>query len=140
LYCGEVLPDATELFFSGCAGANNLFIQGHAYGIFESLRYAYIHGLLKIDEIAYYTDGNGKTSAYKIAWVDHPTVAEFGDGSAWEATEESVITLDTCDDGTKVVNGKVVVVPDAYRIIVRLVPIISPTETPSQLVPIVPTS
>jgi hypothetical protein len=139
LDCGEVLPDATHLYSFGCAGENNLFLQGHAYGILESLRFAYIHNLLEVGEMAYYTDGIGEEFAYKIAWVDHPAVAEWGKGSSWAATPTPVITLDTCDDGTKIVNGKTVPDLDAYRIIVRLVPTeiptISPTVTPKQLTP-----
>jgi hypothetical protein len=87
--CGEILPDATEIFSSGCAGENNLFLQGHAYGIFEPLRYAYTHDLLKKGAIAYYTNGIGQEFTYEVAWVDHPTVEEWGKGSSWAKNSNS---------------------------------------------------
>jgi hypothetical protein len=133
--CGEgLLPNAIDIFSSGCAGTNNIFLMGHAYGVFWQLRYAYNHSLLKDRAIAYYTDGSGEEHAYQLDWVDHPTEAEAGKGSSWAATPTPVITLYTCDDYTQTANGKdTVLARDAYRIVVRLVPtqipVIAPTET-----------
>jgi len=122
LGCNEgVIPDKSmEVWSSGCAGPNNLFIMAHADGAFGPLREAYNAQKLRIGEIAYYTDAVGQLYAYEVVSVDHPTTTDWGKGSSWAGTSTMVMTLDTCDDGP--VKGD-----SAYRIIVRLVP----TQIPS---------
>ncbi len=121
LGCGEgILPNSKDIFSSGCSGQNNLFLVGHAYDVFKPLRDAYHSELLKIGQIAYYTDGIGVLHAYEVVSIDHPTITEWGKGSWWADTPTKVMTLNTCDDGE-------VAGDNAYRIIVRLVP----TQVPS---------
>ena len=94
-----------------CAGHNNLYLLGHAYGIFKPVHDGYHAGKLKAGMIALYVDSKGKVHRYRLAWVQDLPLATWGKGATWAATSGPVITLQTCDGAT-----------DAYRIIVRFVP------------------
>jgi hypothetical protein len=107
--CGGTIPNG--IFRWQCAGHNNLYLLGHAWGVFRPLHDGYHNGLLTPGLVALYTDGSGVVHQYRLAWVEDLTVATWGKGAAWAATPGPVITLQTCD-GAK----------DSYRIIVRFVP------------------
>ncbi len=94
-----------------CSGANNLYLLGHAWGVFKPLHDGYHAGLLQPGLAATYTDAAGTAHAYKLEWVKDLPIATWGKGEVWAATAGPVITLQTCD-GAK----------DDYRIIVRFVP------------------
>jgi hypothetical protein len=59
---------------------------------------------------ATYIDANGASHAYRLAWVQHLPIAEWGKGAVWAGTSSPIITLQTCDGAN-----------DEYRIIVRFV-------------------
>jgi hypothetical protein len=107
--CGGLISNAVYRW--PCAGANNLYLLGHAYGVFKPVHDGYHAGRLKPGMIARYTDASGKVHKYTLAWVEDLPIATWGKGATWAATSGSVITLQTCDGPS-----------DGYRIIVRFVP------------------
>jgi hypothetical protein len=107
--CGGVIPNG--IFRWSCAGRNNLYLLGHAWGVFAPIHNGYHRGLLKPGLIARYTDGAGVVHVYRLVWVEDLTIATWGKGAVWAATSRPVITLQTCDGATS-----------NYRIIVRFVP------------------
>jgi hypothetical protein len=94
-----------------CAGQNNLYLLGHAYGVFRPVHDGYHAGRLKAGMIALYVDARGSVHRYKLSWVEDLPIATWGKGATWAATSGPAITLQTCDGAS-----------DSYRIIVRFVP------------------
>jgi hypothetical protein len=92
----------------GCAGANNVYLFGHAHSVFKPLHDAYVRGRLQKGMKVMYADGSGKVSTYRIAWwkVTTPTNGAF----AYAAQSRPSMTLQTC-----------VGARSQYRLIVRLV-------------------
>jgi hypothetical protein len=78
----------------GCAGSNNVYLLGHAWGVFKPLHDAYLAGRLKVGMVAYYADGNGRVRKYKVTtWrVVNPV------DSHWAIASQPVpsMTLQTC--------------------------------------------
>lgn len=107
--CGVLIPNG--IWYWPCAGRNNLYLMGHAWGVFAPVHNGYHSGLLTAGLTALYSDGAGVVHRYRLLWVEDLPVAVWGKGATWAATSSSVITLQTCDGAT-----------DNYRIIVRFVP------------------
>src|SRR5262245_30545474 len=63
---GGTVPNL--VFRWNCAGKGNLYLLGHASGVFNGLLDAYHAGRLRVGQLAYYTR-QGVTSVYKVAWV-----------------------------------------------------------------------
>jgi hypothetical protein len=78
----------------GCAGSNNVYILGHAYGVMKPLHDLYVRGGLRKGLVAIYADSNGKVHWYKVvSWrVVDPSEA------AWAIADQPVpsMTLQTC--------------------------------------------
>jgi hypothetical protein len=108
---GGAIPDRVEYW--GCAGTNNLYLLGHAYGAFAAIHDGYHSGALRVGLTAYFADKAGRTHRYRISEIRHVANSAYGSWSGWAvgATSGPVITLQTCDGATS-----------AYRILVRLVP------------------
>ena len=107
--CGVLIPNG--IWRWPCAGANNIYLMGHAWGVFAPLHDGYHSGLLNPGLIAFYADGAGVVHRYRLLWVQDLPVAVWGKGATWAATAGPVITLQTCDGGAS-----------DYRIMVRFVP------------------
>jgi len=107
--CGGLIPNG--IWRWPCAGKNNLYLLGHAWGVFAPVHDAYHKGTLKPGMIAYLTDAAGKVHKYVLQWVQDLPVATWGQGASWAATSGPTITLQTCDGASS-----------DYRIIVRFVP------------------
>lgn len=107
--CGGLISNAVYRW--PCAGQNNLYLLGHAYGVFKTVHDGYHAGRLKAGMIALYVDSRGTTHRYRLSWVQDLPIATWGKGASWAATSGPVITLQTCDGAS-----------DSYRIIVRFVP------------------
>jgi hypothetical protein len=107
--CGGLIPNG--IWKWPCAGKNNLYLLGHAWGVFKPVHDGYHAGILTPGMVAIYTDGAGAVHSYRLLWIEDLPVATWGKGADWAATSAPVITLQTCDGAT-----------DAYRIIVRFVP------------------
>jgi hypothetical protein len=92
----------------GCAGMNNVYLLGHAYGVFKALHDAYYNGRLRVGMPVVYADGNGRTHLYRVTtWrVLNPA------DPLWAMSSQPVpsMSLQTCvgTDGT-------------LRLVVRLV-------------------
>lgn len=78
----------------GCAGRNNVYLLGHAWGVFKPLHDAYLSGRLRVGMIAVYADGNGHVRQYRVTtWrVVKPTDSEWAIASQPVAS----MTLQTC--------------------------------------------
>jgi hypothetical protein len=50
----------------GCAGTNNVYLLGHAYGVFRALNHAYYNGRLKVGMPVVYADGHGRLHLYRV--------------------------------------------------------------------------
>jgi sortase (surface protein transpeptidase) len=91
----------------GCAGANNVYLFGHAHSVFKPLHDAYVRGRLSKGLRVHYADGQGRVATYAVSWWKVTTP----DRGAWAYAAQSApsLTLQTC------VGAK-----SQYRLIVRL--------------------
>ena len=90
----------------GCAGRNNIYLLGHASGVFKALHDAYLSGRLQVGMVAIYSDGLGRIHHYRVtAWK----VVSPSDISWAGATRTQTMTLQTCMGAN-----------NAYRLDVRL--------------------
>jgi len=106
--CPRTRPPGNYLYRWGCAGANNVYLLGHAYGVMKPLHDAYVNGRLRVGMAAWYANSSGKVRKYRITEWRVVTPDEAG----WAIASQPVpsMTLQTCV-------GK----NDAYRLLVRLV-------------------
>jgi hypothetical protein len=93
----------------GCAGANNVYLMGHASSVMKPLHDAYVSGRLRTGMKAIYADSKGRVRTYAVKWwkVVRPTTAASW---AWAAQSRPSMTLQTCVGRNS-----------AYRLMVRLV-------------------
>ena len=79
----------------GCAGSNNVYLLGHAWGVFKPLHDAYTSGRLKVGMKVWYADASGRVTAYAVRWwkVVKPTTAASW---AWASQSTRSMTLQTC--------------------------------------------
>ena len=108
---GGVLPNLVERW--SCAGKNNNYLLGHAWGVFKPLHDAYAAGKLRVGQVAWFRIGE-RTRAYAVTWIRVvPKTYVWhglpGSAWAWNATARPSITLQTCW-GTS----------SNYRVIIRL--------------------
>jgi hypothetical protein len=107
--CDRQRPPDNYMYRWGCAGANNVYLMGHAHSIMKPLHDAYVNGRLRKGTKAWYADPNGKVRVYAVRWwkVTLPTT-----DAAWAWAPQAVpsMTLQTCV-------GK----NSEYRLMVRLV-------------------
>jgi hypothetical protein len=92
----------------GCAGTNNVYILGHAYGVMKPLHDAYVSGRLRVGMLATYADGNGNRRTYRVTTWRLVTATN----AAWAEASQPVpsMTLQTC-----------VGAQSQWRLVVRLV-------------------
>jgi sortase family protein len=105
--CSSSFYPGNRVYRWGCAGRNNVYLFGHAYGVFRPLHDAYVRGGLRKGMKVYYADGSGHVSTYAVRWW-RLTTPENG---AWAYAGQSrpTLTLQTC-----------VGARSQYRLIVRL--------------------
>lgn len=92
--CSRTRAPENYVYRWGCAGTNNVYLMGHAYGVFKPLHDAYFAGRLRVGMVAYYADANGRVRKYVVTtWrvVDATS-------SSWAIASQSVpsLTLQTC--------------------------------------------
>jgi len=107
--CNRAAPPANFVYRWGCAGSNNTYLLGHAYGVFKPLHDAYLNGRLVAGMKVYFADGSGATHVYAVRWwkLAKPTT----DASwAWAPQAVPSMTLQTCMGANS-----------EYRLFVRLV-------------------
>ncbi len=107
--CSRQKPPANYVYRWGCAGTNNVYLLGHAYGVFKALHDAYYNGRLKVGLTAIYANASGTVHTYRVTWwkVVKPTTAAKW---AWAALAAPSLTLQTCLGANS-----------QYRLMVRLV-------------------
>ena len=108
---GGLIPNRVEYW--GCVPKSNLYLLGHAWGVFAKIHDGYHSGALHVGLTAWYADKAGNIHKYRISWIRHVANADYASWSKWAmaGSPGQVITLQTCDGATS-----------AYRILVRLVP------------------
>ena len=92
--CSRRTPPANIIYRWGCAGRNNVYILGHAYGVMRPLYEAYVSGRLRVGMVAIYADAKGQITRYRVTeWrVNLPTQVR------WAIASQRVpsMTLQTC--------------------------------------------
>ena len=92
--CTRNRPPDNYIYRWGCAGTNNVYILGHAYGVMKPLHDLYVSGGLKVGLVAKYADRKGVVHTYRVTtWrVVDPV------DSAWAIASQPVpsMTLQTC--------------------------------------------
>jgi sortase (surface protein transpeptidase) len=91
--CSRSTAPGPYVYRWGCAGRNNVYLLGHASGVFAALHDAYVAGTLKVGMVAKYADANGHITRYRVTkWaVTSPS------NISWSyATSTKTMTLQTC--------------------------------------------
>jgi sortase (surface protein transpeptidase) len=105
--CSRTTAPGNYVYRWGCAGHNNVYLLGHAGGVFQALHDAYYNGTLRKGMVAIYADRYGRITHYRLtAWQ----VVRPSDISWAGSLRTPSMTLQTC------VGPK-----SAYRLDVRLV-------------------
>jgi Sortase domain len=105
--CSNGSYPGNRVYRWGCAGGNNVYLFGHASGVFKPLHDAYVRGRLQRGMKLYYADANGTVRAYTVSWWKLTTATK---GTwAYKGLSSPSLTLQTC------VGSK-----SQYRLIVRL--------------------
>jgi hypothetical protein len=107
--CSRTTDPSNYVYRWGCAGANNVYLLGHAWGVFKPLHDAYYSGRLRTGMKVVYADASSRVHTYSVSWwrVVAPTTAASW---AWASLSRPSMTLQTC-----VGSG------GNYRLMVRLV-------------------
>jgi hypothetical protein len=107
--CDRQRPPDNYMYRWGCAGANNVYLMGHAHSVMNGLHDAYVSGRLHKGMKAYYAGSNGKVHVYTVrCWKKtRPTTDAAW---AWAPLATPSMTLQTCVGANS-----------EYRLMVRLV-------------------
>ena len=92
--CTRSTPPANLVYRWGCAGRNNVYIFGHAWGVMKPLHDAYVSGRLKVGMTAVYADGTGRVHTYRVTEIRVVTPDVVDWAIAAQATPS--MTLQTC--------------------------------------------
>jgi sortase (surface protein transpeptidase) len=92
--CTRSEPPANHVYRWGCAGKNNVYLFGHAWGVMKPLHDAYYSGALKKGMVVVYADGNGRVRSYKVTEIRIVTPDKVDWAIAAQATPS--MTLQTC--------------------------------------------
>lgn len=92
--CTRKTPPANLVYRWGCAGKNNVYLFGHAWGVMKPLHDGYLAGRVKIGMIAKYADATGKVRTYRVTAIRIVTP----DQVAWAIASQPVasMTFQTC--------------------------------------------
>ena len=106
--CSRTTALANVVYRWGCAGRNNVYLMGHAWGVFRALHNAYYNGRLQKGMRVIYADANGRVTTYRVTFwkVVSPVGAEW----AYASQSRPSMTLQTCVGSRS-----------QYRLVVRLV-------------------
>lgn len=107
--CERTRPPDNLVYRWGCAGANNVYLMGHAASVFRPLHDAYVAGQLKVGMKAWYADPDGRVRVYTVRWWK-VTAPDADVGWAYAALGTLSMTLQTCVGSDS-----------AHRLVVRLV-------------------
>ena len=93
--CSRTRPPDNYMYRWGCAGANNVYLLGHAYSVMAPLHDAYVSGRLKVGMKAFYAGADGKVHEYVTKWWKL-TLPTTDAAWAWAAQSVPSMTLQTC--------------------------------------------
>jgi hypothetical protein len=93
--CSRSRPPDNDMYRWGCAGANNVYLMGHAHGVLKPLHDAFVGGRLRKGMKVLYADGNGRVRTYAVSWwkTTRPTTSASW---AWAAQSRPSMTIQTC--------------------------------------------
>lgn len=105
--CSSSFYPGNRVYRWGCAGANNVYLFGHAHSVFRALHDAYVRGRLFKGMKVFYANAAGRVSTYAVSWwkLTTPDRGAF----AYAAQSTPSLTLQTCVGAN-----------NQYRLIVRL--------------------
>jgi hypothetical protein len=106
--CSRSEPPGNLVYRWGCAGANNVYLFGHASSVFRPLHDAYVNHRLRVGMSVWYADGSGHVHKYAVRYWR--VVSPVGADWAFAAQSVPSMTLQTCVGANS-----------QYRLIVRLV-------------------
>ena len=106
--CSRTRPPDNYVYRWGCAGSNNVYLMGHAYGVFYALNAAYTSGRLHTGMRVIYADGAGRVQTYVVSFWR--LASPVGSSWAYAAQSRPSMTLQTCVGSMS-----------QWRLIVRLV-------------------
>jgi hypothetical protein len=106
--CSRTRPPDNYVYRWGCAGSNNVYLMGHAYGVFKALNAAYTSGRLHKGMQVIYADSGGHVRTYVVSFWR--LASPVGSSWAYAAQSRPSMTLQTCVGSTS-----------QWRLIVRLV-------------------
>ena len=91
--CSRATVPGNYVYRWGCAGHNNVYLLGHASGVFKALHDAYVSGRLRVGMVATYADGYGHLTHYRLTtWqVVQPTNVTWA-----SSLRTPSMTLQTC--------------------------------------------
>jgi sortase (surface protein transpeptidase) len=92
--CTRSEPPANQVYRWGCAGTNNVYLFGHAWGVMKPLHDAYYSGALKKGMVVVYADGKGRVRTYKV--TEWRVVTPDQTSWAIAAQSKASMTLQTC--------------------------------------------
>jgi sortase (surface protein transpeptidase) len=92
--CSRSTPPANRMYRWGCAGKNNLYLFGHAWGVMKPVHDAYVAGSLKKGMVVVYADAGGHVRKYRVT----ETRVVTPDQIDWAIAAQSrpSMTLQTC--------------------------------------------
>ncbi len=92
--CTRSTPPANRVYRWGCAGTNNVYLFGHAWGVMKPLHDGYVAGKVKIGMVAKFADANGKVTTYRVTEIRVVTPDQVD----WAIASQPVasMTLQTC--------------------------------------------
>jgi len=106
--CSRSKRPGNVVYRWGCAGANNVYLFGHAANVFSGLHRAYLRKTIKVGQKAWYADNNGTVRVYVVTWWKLVPPDTNPDG-IYSALARPSLTLQTCVGRN-----------NEYRLIVRL--------------------
>ena len=92
--CSRSEPPANTVYRWGCAGTNNVYLFGHAWGVMKPLHDAYVSGNLKLGMKVVYADGDGRVRTYRVTAIKVVTPDKVDWAIAAQSTPS--MTLQTC--------------------------------------------
>lgn len=92
--CSRTRPPDNYVYRWGCAGSNNIYLMGHAYGVFYALNAAYTSGRLHKGMAVMYADSGGHVRTYVVSFWR--LVSPVGSSWAYAAQSQPSMTLQTC--------------------------------------------
>jgi hypothetical protein len=92
--CSSSFYPKNAVYRWGCAGSNNVYLFGHAWGVMKPLHDAYVAGRLRVGMTLRYADASGRVRTYRVTtWrVVLPTNTSW----AIAAQPRASMTLQTC--------------------------------------------